>query len=179
MNDGEELTVSPDVSACRRIRTPTSEQDRHPSDVIYVAIMMEPMSKHAWQKVASHRVNKLNRKQTRVLVRGGLPLLVCRRLGLFSIAAYAQCFTQKLKPPPVWVTWHWHPIDLWLNKLCCTSPLLTTAVLLVWQGKQDDRLSVITKTFGAFERLLHVRWCSSRYHRKNHSETSLNSVNLY
>lgn len=55
---------------------------------------------------------------------------------------YIPRFSQKLKPPHVWVTRYWHPVALWLSQLCCTSVTIThnCSVLLVWQGEQDDRL---------------------------------------
>lgn len=75
MSDGDELSQSRYVGP-QTHQDATSGQDRHPSDVVNVAIMMEPMSKHVWQKVASRRVNELNPKQTRVHVLGGLTLLM-------------------------------------------------------------------------------------------------------
>lgn len=38
-----------------------------------------------------------------------------------------RSLVMKLKPPLVWVTWHWHLVALWLSQLCCTSPLLIAA----------------------------------------------------
>lgn len=71
----------------------------------------------------------------------GLTLLI-QETHFVCSSIYNPRFSQKLKPPHVWVTRYWHPVVLWLSQLCGTSVTIThnCSVLLVWQGEQDDRL---------------------------------------
>lgn len=67
----------------------------------------------------------------------------------------------------LWVTWYWHQVRFTAESVLLYITIAQEwSVLPVWQEKQGHRISMDAKRFGACEWLLHIRWCSPRYHRK-------------